>query len=128
MGDAGAADPRHFRQGRADLLHPFLRRQHGGQVRVVEVAVIRHGLLGTPLGGGAVCLLVVTGFLDDLHVVDEAGGLALHLETHGLLHGLQRINVLRLGAGAVLGGALGHERQVGVHAHGPLVHAGIGHA
>src|SRR5699024_7809280 len=68
------------------------------------------------------------GLLLDLHPVDEAGGVALHLEAYGLLHRAQGVDVLGLGAGAELGAALLAQGEVRVHTHGALVHAGIGHA
>ena len=70
----------------------------------------------------------MAGLLLDLHAVDEARGVTLHLEAHGLLDGAQGVDVLRLGAGTELCAALLAQGKVRVHAHGALVHAGVGHA
>ena len=70
----------------------------------------------------------MAGLLDDLHTVDKAGGLTLHLEAHGLLDRLQGVDVLRLGTGTELGGSDRTQREVGIHTHRALVHADIGDA
>ena len=69
----------------------------------------------------------MAGFLDDLATVFQHLGLTLHLKTHGLFNRPQRVDVFGFRAGAKLGGAFRAERDVGIYAHGPLIHARIGH-
>ena len=107
--DAGAANPRHLRQGLADLLNPLAGDNHRRQIRVVEVAVVLRGLLRAALRGRAIRFLVVAGFLDDLATVDKHLRLALHLKTHRLLDRAQGVDVLGFGTRAEL--FLAHRAQ-----------------
>ena len=67
----------------------------------------------------------MAGFLDDLTTVFQHLGLALHFKTHGLFNRPQRVDVFGFRPGAKLGGVFRAERDVGIHAHGPLIHACI---
>ena len=70
----------------------------------------------------------MAGLLDHFPTVLQDRGLALHLKAHGLLDGLQGVDVLRLGAGAEFFLANRAQGHVGVATHAALVHARVGDA
>ena len=70
----------------------------------------------------------MAGFLVNGATIFEHLRLALHLEANRLLHRTQGVNILRFGAGSEFFLSNWAQGQVGVHAHGALVHTGIGDA